>query len=82
MATSVFLKLRDGRVVRFGRAHDAAGAEKVKADVEHWIAAGITLSVGSAQGLIEEVTPHSVELVELVVERTPANGSRIASGLP
>ncbi len=79
MATAIFLRLRDGRAIRFGHALDAAGAAKLKADVEHWIATGITLSVGSAQGVIEEVAARSVEGVELVVELMPGMGGRTPS---
>jgi hypothetical protein len=61
------------------RSHGVAGAAQVKADVEHWLATGITLSVGNAQSAIEEVTQQSVEIVELAEELTPPAGARIAS---
>jgi hypothetical protein len=75
MATAVFLRLRDGRRVRFGRSRDPAGAAKVKTDVEQWISAGITLSVANSHGGIEDVAPATVEAVELVGEPTPTRGS-------
>jgi hypothetical protein len=77
MATAVFLRLRDGRTVRFGHARDAASAAKVKNDVETWVSAGITLSVANARGTIEDVTPSSVEIVELCSEPTPMLGSPV-----
>ena len=76
VATAVFLRLRDGRRVRFGRSRDPSGAAKVKRDVEAWIAEGITLSVANAQGGIEDVAPTTVEAVELIPEPTPTRGSQ------
>jgi hypothetical protein len=77
MATAVFLKLQHGRRVRFGSARDAAGAAQVKADVERWIAKGITLTVANAHGGAEDVLPNSVVAVELVQEPTLTGSHRV-----
>jgi hypothetical protein len=69
MPTAVFLKLKQGRRVRFGQAHDAAGAKKVKADVLQWIHDGITLTVANAQGEAEDITANAIADVELVNEQ-------------
>jgi hypothetical protein len=76
MATGVFLRLTKGRRIRFGSALDDINAAKVKADVEHWIAEGRTLTVADAQGGAEDVAADSVVAVELVHEATPPRGTR------
>jgi len=75
MATSVFLRLQEGRRVRFGYARDAAGAARVKAEVERWIHAGTTLTVTDAHGAAEDIAPTAVAEVELVQEPTPTRGA-------
>jgi len=75
MATDVFLKLQEGRRVRFGRARDVIAAAQVKAHLELWISKGMTLTVANAQGVAEDVVPGSVLAIELVHEATPAGGA-------
>ena len=68
MSTTVYLRLADGRRVRFARTPDAVAAQKVRTGVEGWIADGMTLSVANAQGQIEDVNAKSVVAIELMDE--------------
>ena len=77
MANVVFLKLREGRCIRFGRTKDAAAAAKVKRGVEEWIREGVTISMANAQGELEDVNLKNVVAIEISEEPTPSTGSRI-----
>ncbi len=74
MATAVYIRQKNGHRVRFGLAHDPAGAAKIKSAVEHWIAKGITLAVADAQGGINEIAPDTVDCVELELETLRIEG--------
>ena len=75
MGTTVYIQLRDGRRVRFGRATDAASAAKVKDVVAGWVRDGMLLSLANAHGGVDDVLPRSVASVDLADEPTPARGS-------
>jgi hypothetical protein len=68
MGTKVILRLKDGRSLQLGRASDSTAAARVKADIERWLDAAVTLSVANAKGEIEDITPRSVISVETVIE--------------
>jgi len=78
MATTVFLKLQEGRRIRFGRTKDPAAADKVKRSVEEWIREGVTISMANAQGELEDVNLMHVVAIDIVEEPTPPTGSRVA----
>ena len=82
MANAVFLKLREGRSIRFGRTKDAAAAAKVKRGVEEWIRVGVTISMANAQGNLEDVNLKHVVAIEISEEPTPPTGSRLVLDLP
>jgi hypothetical protein len=60
MATTVFVKLRDGRRLSVGKADSRPAAEKVRQDVESWIMRGVTLTISNEQGKVEDITPTGV----------------------
>lgn len=68
MGTKVILRLKDGRSLQLGRASDPAAADQVRADVQRWLDASVTLSVANAKGQLEDITPRSVISVETVIE--------------
>jgi hypothetical protein len=74
MAAVVYLRLRDGRRVRFGHSQHIAGAARMKSTIEQWIADGITLTLADAHGGLRDVPPESVAGVDLDDEETPAHG--------
>ena len=82
MANAVFLKLREGRSIRFGRTKDAAAAAKVKRSVEEWVREGVTISMANAQGELEDVNLNNVVAIEISEEPTPPTGSRLVLDSP
>jgi hypothetical protein len=66
MSTSIFLKLKDGTTLPIGTDHEKDEAERVKAELEHWLTSGTTLTITNAKGQLEEVTPRRVQAIDLV----------------
>jgi hypothetical protein len=76
MSTAVYLRLRDGRRVRFAHARDPGGAETIRRHAEQWVAEGATVSVADHTGRIEDVGAQSVVAIELADDPTPPTGMR------
>ena len=75
MATTVVLRLRDGRRVLFHRTRDPGKAERWKSDLEQWIEAGMTVSIANARGELEDLVPSTISAIEIVDEPTPTTSS-------
>jgi hypothetical protein len=75
MGTTIYIRLQDGRRVRFGRAPDVSAAERVMNVVAGWVREGMSLSLADAGGQLEEVLARTVQGFELTNEATPAQGS-------
>jgi hypothetical protein len=73
MGSSVYLKLRDGRVVPLLSGADERAALAMKGHLDSWMASGHTLSVANAHGQVDDITPRSVRAIEIVEE--PSSGS-------
>ena len=68
MGSSVYLKLRNGRVVPLLSGAEKRAALSMKDHLDSWVTDGQTLSVTNAHGRVEDITPRSVEAIEIVEE--------------
>jgi hypothetical protein len=81
MGTTVYLKLKAGERIHFGRC-DGDTAIRVVSTVENWIRRGTTVALANSQGAIVEVNLRDVLMVEVIDDPTPPRGSRLAPPLP
>ncbi len=68
MGSSVYLKLKNGRMVSLLSGADKRAALAMKDHLDTWVTRGQTLSVANANGQVDEVTPRSVQAIEVVDE--------------
>ena len=74
--TSVFLRFKEGRSIRFGKTGDAVTAAKVKRSVEEWVRDGVTISMANALGQLEEIDLRKVVAIDIVDEQRSPDARR------
>ena len=70
MASSVFIRLADGRVVPLSESEQTLSAQELKAHLEQWLRNGQRITVATGNGHVEEITPTSVRVIEIVRKPT------------
>ncbi len=65
MGSSVYMRLKSGRLVSIRDDVDQRVAEALTVDLRKWLETGQTLSVAHASGMIEELTPKGVQAIEV-----------------
>jgi hypothetical protein len=78
MATVVFLILKEGDKIPYGRSNEPQMAMRMKRSVESWIRNGATLSVANSHGDVLEINLKNVVAVEIGDEPTPPTGLRLS----
>jgi hypothetical protein len=84
MGSSVYLRLKDGRLVSMLNDVDPRAAQALKENLDKWVKAGQTLSVTHATGKVEDLTPTGVQTVEVVEapQRPPGPGAVAVTSHP
>ena len=65
MGSTVYLKLKNGRLVSMLDNAERGAAETMKRHLDRWVEDGQTLSITHANGSVEELTPTGVQLIEI-----------------
>jgi len=66
MGSSVYLKLKSGRLVSVLDNADKSAAEAMKAKLNAWVTSGQKFALTRANGHVEELTPTGVQAIEVV----------------
>jgi hypothetical protein len=65
MGTSVYLKMKDGRLITVLEDADDLAARNFKDKLDRWVQTGESISLMHQSGSVDEITPRGVLAVEM-----------------
>lgn len=66
MGSSVFVRLKDGSRVSLLADAEPPQADALRRSLDRWVRDGQVLSITHATGCVEDVSPQTVEAIEVV----------------
>jgi hypothetical protein len=75
VSASIFVKLKSGRLIRVHKDIEYQEALAIKAAFESWLKSSMTISITTADGLVEDFTPAQVESLLIDVRKEHESGT-------